>query len=128
MGLTDWLPRPRPGIRLSMGERGEVLGPTMPGTVRPNGKGEMEECPGETTDGERSECEIKDRLPGETASLPRAAPIRLHVTLPSPRTRSVGGTRAHVYRFGHGARTVCGAGCRMHRTRGRLEGGMRSQR
>ena len=72
IGLTDWLPRPRPGIRLSRGDRGEVLGPIMPpGTVRPRGRGDMDECPGETTEGERRDGEIKERLPGETASLPR---------------------------------------------------------
>ena len=50
---------------------GEVLGPAMPGTVRPSGRGDIEEWPGETIEGESKEGEIKERLPGDTASLPK---------------------------------------------------------
>ena len=50
---------------------GEVLGPAMPGPVRPSGGGDIEEWPGETIEGESKEGEIKERLPGDTASLPK---------------------------------------------------------
>ena len=50
---------------------GEVLGPAMPGPVRPSGGGDIEEWPGETIEGESKEGEIKERLPWDTASLPK---------------------------------------------------------